>query len=53
MLIDATQEGSGGVFPDFRLKYSATPGVLVHKRGKIVNETSDENERAGLRLFLD
>lgn len=53
MLVNTAQEGSGGVFPYVGHKQAATPGVLVDKRRKVVNKSSNENQWASLGLFSD
>jgi len=53
MLVDTTQEGSSGILADIRRQQAATPWVLIHERGKVVNKAADEYEWASLGLFLD
>ena len=53
MVINTSEEGSSRVLANVLAHEMTSTRMFILERGYIVNETSDENKRASLGLFLD
>jgi len=53
VVINASEEGGGGVLADVFGEEVTAAGVFVHEGGDVVDEAGDEDEWAFEGLFLD
>lgn len=53
MVINTSEECGGSVFANVLAQQMTTSRMFVHERRDIMNETGNEDERAGLGLFLE
>ena len=53
VIVDTTEERGRSVLADVLDDEMTSAGVLVNEGRDVVDETADEDERAGLGLFLD
>lgn len=53
VVVDAAEEGDGGVGPDGTFEEVGSAGVISHKGGNVVDKAVDDHQFPGLGFFLE